>query len=68
MNDILSEPFTEAQTRGLMYKDLRGFPTKTWRTLKSRKRRTHKNFQMYESVRTNESKHFSFVHPNQRGI
>ena len=51
-----------------MYKDLRGFPTETWRTLKSGKRRTLENIQMYESVRTPESKHISFVHPNQRGI
>ena len=51
-----------------MYKDLRGFPTETWRTLKPRKRRTYKKIQMYESVRKHESKHISFVHPNQRGI
>jgi len=53
---------------GLMYKDLRGFPTETWRTLKPKCPPTYKNIQMYQCVRTHESKHISFIHPNQRGI
>ena len=51
-----------------MYKDLGGFPTETWHTLKPRCPPTHKNIWMYETVRTHESKHISFVYPNQRGI
>ena len=53
---------------GLMYKDLRGFPTETWRTLKPKCPPTYKNIRMYQCVRTHESKYISFVHPNQRGI
>ena len=56
------------RTWDVMYKDLHGFPTETWRTLKPKSPPTHKNIWMYESVRTHESKHISFVHPNQRGI
>jgi len=51
-----------------MYKDLRGFPTETWHKLKPKSAPTHQNILMYESVSTDESKHISFVHPNQRGI
>ena len=53
---------------GLMYKDLRGFCTETWRTLKPKCPPTYKSIRMYQCVRTHESKHISFVHPNQRGI
>ena len=46
-------PFTahshSRNTRGLMYKDLRGFPTET---LEYRKRCKHKNIQMYQCVHT----------------
>ena len=55
-------------TRGLMYKDMRGFPTETWRTLKPKCPPTYKNIRRYQCVRTHESKHISFVHPDQRGI
>ena len=58
----------EVQTRGLMYKDLRGFPTETLRTLKPKCPPTYKNIRMYQCVHMHESKHISFVHPNQRGI
>ena len=53
---------------GLMYKDLRGFPTETWRTLKPKCPPTYKNIRKYQCVRTHESNHISLVHPNQRGI
>jgi len=49
-----------------MYKDLHGFPTETWHTLKPKYPPTYKN--MYQCVRMQESKYISFVHPNQRGI
>ena len=49
----------------LLYKE---FPTETWRTLKPKCPLTHKKIRIYESVRTHESNHISFVHPNQRGI
>jgi len=39
----LTAPFTSKETRGLMYKDLRGFPTETWRTLKPKCPPTYKN-------------------------
>ena len=45
-----------------MYKDLRGFPTEAWRTLKPKSPPTYKNIWMYESVRTNESNH---IHPTR---
>ena len=60
--------FSQVEVWGLMYKDLRGFPTETLRTLKPRCPPTHINIRKYESVGTHESKHIFFVHPNQRGI
>jgi len=33
-----------------MYKDLRGFPTKTWRTIKPKCPPMHKNIRMYQCV------------------
>ena len=66
MQDSLAE--LRIVSRGLMYKDLRGFPTETWRTLKPKCPPTYKNIQMYQCVRTHESKQISFVHSNQRGI
>ena len=51
-----------------MYKDLRGILTKTLRTRKSGKKRTHKKNQMYETMRTQQSTQLSFVHPNLREI
>jgi len=43
------------------------FPTETWRTLKPKCPPSYKNIRMYQCVRSHESKHISFVHPNQRG-
>ena len=51
---------TVAETRGLMYKDSC--------TRKPKCPPTYKNIRMYQCVRTHESKHISYVHPNQRGI
>ena len=65
VNEIISSSLTKTT---LPHVQRRGFPTITWCTLKSRKRFMHKNIRMYESVHTHESKHISFVHPNQRGI
>ena len=40
---FLGVHITDTLTRGLMYKDLRGFPTETWHTLKPKCPPTHKN-------------------------
>ena len=61
-------PSLSPRIRGLMYKDLHRFPTQTWCTLKPKCPPMHKNIRMYESVCTHESKHVSFVHPNQHQI
>lgn len=49
-------PLQNLLTRDLTYKDLCRFHTKTWRMIKSRKSQMQKYIQMYESVRTHESK------------